>query len=878
MRFVFLRYILFNSIIRLIGLLCCLPIANSYGQSTWQKAQADSLFQAASVALQNRDIETALPLIQEADSLYQQLQYAQDVIKTKILKQHCYFFSKPITDWGIPLYEALPFTQDIEEPGMTSVRLYEALRSFSNTNNQPLIAHHYGSKALEILQKGHLTTDTLYHKSYISTLHGMGRAEVFRYNYKKAEKYYTRSLAHAREYRNKSFYLGYRGLFKVYTLTNRHQKIKEMVATFEDNNYAQSEPLYFVYDFYSYYIDYLIRNKQYDQALSQSLILKELLATDKFKGHFSEWFLSERIADIYSYQGNYQKAIDELLSAQSLQESLESRSIERAALFIKLAKYYLQLDDYKNAQQYSEEALTINTGIKNTKSSFHTTLDINKIDKAHKNILLDNLLFKAQLAEALYTKTNDTTYLTTKKQTSETAHEMIKRMGHMSDEDAFLSDDQFKKVYGELMSIYQKEWNSTGNPILFEKAITSRLQSQYVTMFNELSSKQNLTSITSIPFVKRLKETYNSYNTILYLWGQDAIYVLNSYKEKQQFDKIPLTDALEKAINTVIQQTRDYSSSIDTNAQQLIYKTLIEKYIVPDTKTAILPDDKLHLLPFESLWIRSDQKEHFMLAKSPIIRITNSTTSKAPLDLTKVLVLAPFASQAGIFNTRLSKSFGETQAISAYFNNDIYLDAKATKSSFIDQLSDATIIHLATHATANTDDPSQSYIQFYEEAAVNPATTRLGLEEIYNLDLQASIVTLSACETGVGREIKGKGVQSMANAFTYAGAASTVMSLWKVPDAETANLMKHFYENLHKGLPKDEALQQAKLQYIEANADYPKLQHPFYWSGFVISGDPTPIRIAKGSPLKSILISGFVILCISLIVWNRNRLIQLIKN
>jgi len=139
-----------------------------------------------------------------------------------------------------------------------------------------------------------------------------------------------------------------------------------MVAEFEREHYAQSQPLYFVYDFYSYYIDYLVQNKLYTEALDQSLILKKLLITDKFKSHFSAWFLSERIADIYSYQGNHQKAIDELLNAQSLQESLESRTIERAALFTKLAKYYLQLGDYKNAQQYSEEALAINTGIKNT--------------------------------------------------------------------------------------------------------------------------------------------------------------------------------------------------------------------------------------------------------------------------------------------------------------------------------------------------------------------------------------------------------------------------------------------------------------------------------------------------------------------------------
>jgi len=851
--------------------------SQSFENRTTNRALADSLFWVAENALETREIKTALPLAYKADSLYQKLQLPKEVIKAKLLEYHCQMYTTPRHEWGAPIYEALPFIARLENPDMTLVKLYIALGSLSNANNQTTIAHYYISQAFALIESESFIDHPDYDEYYIRVLYRLGSIEERRYNYKKAEEYYL--LARTKSQINKSLlHLSFDGLFTVYTNTDQHEKVKGMLQEFKAENYEQTQPLFFIYDFYTAHLDYLIRNMQYEKALERALHLKSLLTTDKFKSHFSAWFLSDRIAQVYGFLEKYQLAIDELLTAQTLKESMDFNPHWRANLFIRLGQNYLQLEDLKKAQYYCEEALTNNIGIKNTNTSFHKSLDLSKAEKAHKSILLDNLLFKAQLAEVLYIKTKDNTYLATKKQTYETAHELIKRMGYMSNEDAFLSDDQFKRVYGELMSIYQKEWNSSADPTLFEKAMTLRLQSQYVTMLNELNTKQNLTNITSIPFIKRLKETYNSYNTILYLWGQDAIYILNSYKERQQFDKIPLTDALKKAIDTHIQQTRDYRSSIDTNAQQLIYKTLVEKYIQPEAKTAILPDDKLHLLPFESLWIHSDQKEQYMLAKSPIIRITNSTISKAPLHHTKALVLAPFASQAGMFNTRLSKSLEETQAINAYFKNDVYLDAKATKSSFIDQLVDATMIHLATHATANTYDPSQSYIQFYEETAVNPLTTRLGLEEIYNLDLQASIVTLSACETGVGRDIKGKGVQSMANAFTYAGAASTVMSLWKVPDTETATIMKHFYENLHKGLPKDEALQQSKLQYIEANADYPELQHPFYWSGFVISGDPSPLSISKGSPLKSILIGGLLILLVNLILWNRNRLFQLIKN
>ena len=124
--------------------------------------------------------------------------------------------------------------------------------------------------------------------------------------------------------------------------------------------------------------------------------------------------------------------------------------------------------------------------------------------------------------------------------------------------------------------------------------------------------------------------------------------------------------------------------------------------------------------------------------------------------------MAPFATQDGVFSNRLSKSADEIEAISPYFDHDSYLDQQATKNSFLSKLETASIIHLATHATANTEDPLQSKIQFYEEEAIEPTHTSLSLPEIYDLELQASLVTLSACETGVGKEIKGKGIQSMA--------------------------------------------------------------------------------------------------------------------
>ena len=101
------------------------------------------------------------------------------------------------------------------------------------------------------------------------------------------------------------------------------------------------------------------------------------------------------------------------------------------------------------------------------------------------------------------------------------------------------------------------------------------------------------------------------------------------------------------------------------------------------------------------------------------------------------------------------------------------------------------------------------------------------------------MVTLSACNTGFGKIKKGEGVMSLSRAFAYAGVPATVVSLWPASDKSTPQLMKYFYQNLHDGQSKDVALNNARKQYLETAQG--KARHPFYWGGFVVIGDNSPI-------------------------------------
>jgi CHAT domain-containing protein len=144
------------------------------------------------------------------------------------------------------------------------------------------------------------------------------------------------------------------------------------------------------------------------------------------------------------------------------------------------------------------------------------------------------------------------------------------------------------------------------------------------------------------------------------------------------------------------------------------------------------------------------------------------------------------------------------------------------------------IIHLATHAMTDLDNPSASFIAFYPAAGVR-SEDFLFLDEIYSLNMDSCrMIVISACETGRGELVHNEGVMSFARAFLYAGCPSTINTLWKADDHSTAEIIKLFYKYLEEGDNKPTALQRAKLEFIRNN---PLFQNPAYWSHIVITGD-----------------------------------------
>ena len=188
---------------------------------------------------------------------------------------------------------------------------------------------------------------------------------------------------------------------------------------------------------------------------------------------------------------------------------------------------------------------------------------------------------------------------------------------------------------------------------------------------------------------------------------------------------------------------------------------------------------------------------------------------------------------------RLAASKDESETIVEIVgapNTDNYSGFAATRENLLNlKTGDYKILHFATHGLTDEKRPELSGIvlsRYDEKGAKLDEFFRI--QDIYALDLNADLVVLSACETGIGKEVKGEGLMSLNNAFLQTGAKSVVSSLWKVEDGATLELMRNFYGAMaNDGLTPSQALRRAQIKLREN----PQYKSPFYWAAFTVQGD-----------------------------------------
>ena len=285
-----------------------------------------------------------------------------------------------------------------------------------------------------------------------------------------------------------------------------------------------------------------------------------------------------------------------------------------------------------------------------------------------------------------------------------------------------------------------------------------------------------------------------------------------------------------RGLEAEIRKLREALQNQDEVAPQL--KALYTRLIAPLAgslnvkRLTIVAHGAMHYLPFAALNDgKQDLIDRFNLRMLPSASVLKYLRPAQSEKLDHMLILG----NPDLNNPKLDLPGAQQEAekLAAQFSaQNLLLRKNASKTAFQAFAGDATFIHVASHGQFDAAKPLQSGLILAPDAKNDG---RLRVSDLYQLQLDAELVTLSACETGLGAVSNGDDVVGLTRGFLYAGASTVVASLWQVDDDATAFLMLRMYEHIQNGGRRD-ALRQAQ---IETRA---KFAHPAYWAAFYLTG------------------------------------------
>jgi CHAT domain-containing protein len=258
----------------------------------------------------------------------------------------------------------------------------------------------------------------------------------------------------------------------------------------------------------------------------------------------------------------------------------------------------------------------------------------------------------------------------------------------------------------------------------------------------------------------------------------------------------------------------------------------LEGHLAGYSKLIVVPHDALHYLPFHALY----DGNSYLIERYEISYLPNSSSLRYCVEVRP-------AGQGSVIvghsnGNHLPNAVEEARRIATLLNGQAYLEEQASLTELYQVIPNCRILHLAAHGDFRLDNPLFSGL-----ALANGWLTTM---DIFNLRLKASLVTLSACQTG--RNVMGGGDEllGLMRAFLSGGASSIALTLWAVEDRSTAQIMETFYRHLINGKGKGAALRHAQLQFIQGDHQLSDVQpeyyiHPYFWAPFFLVGDAGPL-------------------------------------
>ncbi|WP_452221873.1 CHAT domain-containing protein [Lacinutrix salivirga] len=580
------------------------------------------------------------------------------------------------------------------------------------------------------------------------------------------------------------------------------------------------------------------------QQLNNSLILVQEKWNNKPHNDVVEIY--NKFGTLYTEASNPEKAIEYYNLALKVYESNPIKSTINKITILKTLKGKAnalnQIYNYEEAIKTVDEAVAILDDLKPTFK-----------DNTDKLFLIENAfpLFESGIKAAfnLYKTSEDEMYSNKAFLYAEKSKAVLLLESLLSVKATEFANIPKTVIEEELLiksqiTHLEKQLNSKKTEALEDELF--KLKTKHIKFIETLESKYKNyydlkynTKVTTIKDTKKLLS--NSTMLLSYFYGETNIYTIAVSKNNTQIIETPIASDFKNTINTFQKQLSDPNSNVESlkSLSHVLFESLLRPINIPENikNLVIITDGVLNYIPFSAL---IDDGSNYIIHKYATSYV-NSATLLKQLQSKKENngQLLAFAPEFNTTNKLLPLPNNKKEANNCllYFKGRVLENDTATLTNFNAESSNYSILHLATHAIFNDETPEFSFLAFTPQTNTDSV---LYTKDLYNLKLNSDLVTLSACESGIGDLKRGEGLLSLARGFYFSGANSISSTLWKINDASSTKIMNHFYANLAEGKDKQDALQDAQLKFITNNKDT-KLTHPYYWSGIIISGNTTPV-------------------------------------
>jgi len=589
-----------------------------------------------------------------------------------------------------------------------------------------------------------------------------------------------------------------------------------------------------------------IKKEDYDQSIK--FLQKALDKASEVNVEKILWEAYFEIANVYKKQNNYPASLENYRKSISCIENIRSN-----IRWEELKASYLATD--KRIEAYQNLVDLLYRLDQSEPEKLHSIEAFNYLERCKARAFLDRL----EVSRFNISQGVDIGLLNQE-------NELMKKISGLNIEllKAGLGPERRKSIEDEL-KVYEEQLEALKREIRISSPAYLNLNPEIVSL--EQTQRQMLDHKTAF---------------FEYCLGKENSYAFVITKKKLKIFPLPPAEKIKIQVKEYLTSVTDKDSQ-DFHLGYDLFCTLILPGLEKNIKKIIfIPDDILHYLPFEALLTEKNKRrwliEDYKIAYAPSISSFREIIEREKPGILNpqkdILIFGdPFfgpkeeEAQTGAkgpvssesFNFRRLKYSGrEIERIAAFFKKkriDIFKRKEATEEQLKRlNLNDYKILHFATHSLIDNKKPDNSSIVF----ALGNAVTedgRLRMSEILNLKLNADLVTLSSCETGLGQYIRGEGIEGLSRAFFYAGASSAIISLWAVHDQASSQFMERYYHYLRSSRSIMDSLQKTKLELIGSGT----LAHPYYWAGFVAIGDTEKI-ISPAVNKKLIFIILFLLL------------------